>query len=284
MSKGITYKKKKTKHIYAVFMNLFAWVITITALYPVAWMAYSAVKDNKEFMVNTLSLPSKLMFTNFPKAFEVGQLWLAMGNSAFYAAVNVALTVVFAIITAYFLARYDFKGKKIINFIYVMGMLIPLYALLVPIFVQYKMLDMLNNRLTLIITYYATNVSLGIFLTESFIQGIPMDIDEASVIDGCSISQRLIKIIFPLCKPIIATVSILTLLNTWNEFAFAVILTPDIKMRTVSVAIRYFTSGRHMDYTFLMAALLCTSLPVIIAYLLFSKEVIKGMTAGAVKG
>ncbi len=284
MSKrGISNKKKKN-YISIVFMNTIAWVITIAALYPVVWMTYSAVKDKNEFMVSTLALPSKIMFSNFPKAFEVGQLWLAMGNSAFYAAVNVVITVVFAITTAYFLARYDFKGKGVINFIYVMGMLIPLYALLVPIFVQYKILDMLNNRLTLIITYYATNISLGIFLTESFIQGIPMDIDEASIIDGCTISQRLGKIIFPLCKPIIATVSILTLLNTWNEFAFAVILTPDIKMRTVSVAIRYFTSGRNMDYTFLMAALLCTSLPVIIAYLLFSKEVIKGMTAGAVKG
>lgn len=283
MSKSTTYKKK-SNIAFVIFMNVIAWIVTIAALYPVLWMTYSAVKDNNEFMVNTLSLPSKIMLSNFPKAFEVGQLWLAMGNSAFYAAVNVVITVVFAIITAYFLARYDFKGKGLINFVYVMGMLIPLYALLVPIFVQYKMLDMLNNRLTLIITYYATNISLGIFLTESFIQGIPMDIDEASVIDGCSLSQRLTKIIFPLCKPIIATVSILTLLNTWNEFAFAVILTPDIKMRTVSVAIRYFTSGRHMDYTFLMAALLCTSLPVIIAYMLFSKEVIKGMTAGAVKG
>lgn len=265
-------------------MNIFAWAITISALFPLVWMAYTAVKDNGEFMINTLALPSTLYFSNFPKAFQVGSLWNAMANSAFYSIVNVTLVVVFAVITAYFMARYEFKGKKIIYYTYMMGMLIPLYALLVPLFVQYKLLDMLNNRISLIVTYYAMSITLAIFLTETFIRGIPMDIDEAAVIDGCSISQRLIRIIFPLCRPIIATVSILTLLNTWNEFAFAVILTSSSELRTVSVAIRYFTSGRTNDYTYLMAALFATSLPVIIAYLLFSKEVIKGMTAGAVKG
>ncbi len=235
-------------------------------------------------MKDTLALPTHLVLENFPKAFEIGGLWNAMRNSAIYTCINVVVVVAFALITAYFLARYDFKGKRLIHTTYTIGMLIPLYALLVPIFVQYKMMDLINQRLPLIITYYAMSISLAIFLTESFIQGIPIDIDEASILDGCNIRQRLMRVIFPLCKPIVATVSILTMLNTWNEFAFAVILTPKIELRTVSIALRYYTTGLELEYTFLMAGLLSTSLPVIIAYLLFSKSVIKGMTAGAVKG
>ncbi len=265
-------------------MNVFAWAVSITMLFPVIWMSYSAVKDNGEFMKDTLALPSELVFSNFPKAFEIGSLWLAMANSAFYAVINIAVVVCFALLTAYFLARYDFKGKQAVRLTYLMGMLIPLYALLVPIFVQYRLLDMINNRLILIITYYAMSVPLAIFLAESFIAGIPSDIDEASIIAGCTMFQRLSRIIFPLCRPIVATICILTLLSTWNEFAFAVILTPDPELRTVSIALRYFTSGNDLDYTFLMAALLATSMPIIIAYMVFSKEVIKGMTAGAVKG
>ena len=276
--------KRKSNLIISILTNTIAWFVTIVALYPLVWLAYSSVKDNNEFLISTLSLPTKLVLENYPKAFEIGKLWIAMGNSAFYSVLNVVITAAFAIITAYFFARYNFKGKKTIRLFYTVGMLIPLYALLVPIFVQYKIIDLINNRFALIITYYAMSIPLAIFLAESFIQGIPMEIDEASIIDGCSLRQRLTKIIFPLCKPIVATVSILTLLNTWNEFAFAVILTPDEKLRTVSIALRYFTSGADMDYTFLMAALLTTSLPIIIAYLIFSKEVINGMTAGAVKG
>ena len=277
-------KKSIGQILGTIVLNIIAWIASISVLFPLVWMAYSSVKDNGEFMKDTLSFPTELVFDNFSKAFEIGKLWLAMGNSALYSVINMLVVAVLAVLTAYFFSRYSFKGKKFMRMTYMMGMLIPLYALLVPLFVQYRLLNLINNRFALIITYYAMSISLAIFLAESFIDGIPTDIDEASVIDGCTMLQRIMYIIFPLCKPIIATISILTLLATWNEFVFAVVLTPDIDLRTVSIALRYFTSGRELDYTFLMAALLCTSLPVIIAYLMFSKEVIKGMTAGAVKG
>ena len=281
-----TVKKQTSigKVIGNICLNLIAWGASISVLFPLVWMSYSAVKDNGEFMKDSLALPTELIFDNFSKAFEIGKLWLAMGNSALYSIINIVIVAIMGVITAYFFSRYSFKGKKVIRMTYMMGMLIPLYALLVPLFVQYRLLDLINNRFSLIITYYAMSISLAIFLAESFIEGIPTDIDEASVIDGCGMTQRIMYIIFPLCKPIVATISIMTLLATWNEFVFAVVLTPDINLRTVSIALRYFTSGRELDYTFLMAALLCTSLPIIIAYLMFSKEVIKGMTAGAVKG
>lgn len=278
------YTKKIIKVLLKLIINIFAISVSIVAIFPLVWMGYSSVKDNGEFMRNTLALPTHIVLGNFAKAFEIGQLQVAIANSAFYSFINIIVVAIFSIITGYFIARYEFKGKKVMRLVYTMGMLIPLYALLVPLFVQYKILDMINQRITLIMTYYAMCISLGIFLTESFIKGIPIDIDEASIIDGCSMEQRLIRIIFPLCKPIIATVSILTLLSTWNEFAFAVILTPAIDLRTVSIALRYFTTGKQLDYTFLMAALLCTSLPIITTYILFSREVIRGMTAGAVKG
>ncbi|WP_461206233.1 carbohydrate ABC transporter permease [Clostridium sp. DL1XJH146] len=284
MMKTKNNSKNSKKILSKILINVFACLVSFVCLFPLIWMAYSSLKDKSEFMRDTLALPTKLVFSNFPKAFEIGNLWSAMGNSAFYVVINVSLMIVVSTITAYFFARYDFKGKGFMKFMYIMGMLIPLYALLVPLFVQYKMLNMINNRFALIITYYAMSISLAIFLTESFIEGIPVEIDEASIIDGCNMRQRLSKIIFPLCKPIIATTSILTLLSTWNEFAFAVILTPDKRLRTVSVAVRSYSTGRELDYTFLMAALLSTSLPVIITYIFFSKQVINGMTAGAVKG
>lgn len=276
--------KNKKIGISTIVYNITAWCISITILFPLFWMLYSSVKDNVEFMNDTLALPKEILLGNYLQAMQVGGLTTAFTNSAFYAIINIILVVVFSLITAYFIARYDFKGRTVIRLFYMVGMLIPLYALLVPVFIQYKFLDLLNNRFALIITYYGMSVPLAIFLEESFISGIPNDIDEASVIDGCNMLQRLFLVIFPLCKPIIATVCILTMLNTWNEFAFAVILTPDESLRTVSIALRYFATGQDIQYTYLLAALSCTSLPIIICYILFSKEIIKGMTAGAVKG
>lgn len=267
-----------------IAINVVCLLITFTCLYPLFWMAYSSLKEKSEFMRDTLALPTHLVFSNFPKAFKIGNLWCAMANSTFYSIINIILVSFISVTTAYFFARYEFPGKKLMKGAYLFGIVIPLYALLVPIFVQYRLIDMINHRMPLIVTYYAMSISLAIFLSESFIKGIPTDIDEASIIDGCSLWQRLYKIIFPLCRPIIATTGILTLLNTWNEFAFAVILTPEKSMRTVAVAIRSYSTGRELDYTFLLAALLSTSLPVIIAYIVFSKQVINGMTSGAVKG
>lgn len=278
-------KRKFSRHIPSkIAVNVITWAISITCIFPLVWMFYSSLKENSEFMRDTLSLPKHIFFSNFKKAFEVGDLWTAIANSAFYSLVNVVLVGSFALISAYFFSRYNFKGKKLLKVLYLMGILMPIYALLVPVSSQYRMLNALNQRWPLIITYYAVNVSLSLFLIESFIDGIPVDIDEAAIIDGCNLRQRLFKIILPICRPVLATTSILTLLATWNEFAFAIILTPDKKLRTISVALSSFSTGLKVDYTFLMAGLVGTSLPLIIIYLFFSKQVIKGMTAGAVKG
>ena len=264
--------------------NIVCILITFSCIYPLFWMFISSLKSNGEFLMDSLSLPKELLFNNYIKAMELGKLAHSMFNSSIYVIVNIFLTTIMAFITSFFVNRFNFKGKNFIRATYLIGMLIPLYALLVPVFVQYRLLDLLNNRLSLIITYYAMCMPLSILLFDSFIQGISPELDNAAIIDGCSITQLLFKVIFPLCTPIIGTVAIMVVLNTWNEFAFSVILTPRLELRTVSVALRAFSTGQKVEYTFLMSALCCATLPVIFIYLLFSKHVIKGMTAGAIKG
>ncbi len=270
--------------VYTVIANLICWIISIVCLLPLVWLFYSSLKTKEEFLFDTLALPQSFYLDNYPRAFDIGDLWTAMGNSAVYAIVNVAIVCLSALIVGYFVNRFNFKGKKFIYYTYMLGMLIPLYALLVPVFTQYHLLDMLNNRIVLIITYYSVSMPLAIFLYESFIDGIPYEIDEASTVDGCTLIQRILLIILPLCRPIMATVAILTLLHTWNEYAFASILTTARELRTISVALRSYNTGFEIEYNLLMTGLFCASLPVLLGYTVFSKQVVKGMTAGAVKG
>lgn len=278
-------KSRKTKStISTIVLNIIACSISIVSIFPLVWLLYSSFKTNKEFLLDTLSLPASLNWENYPRAFEIGGLWSAMQNSAVYTAINVILICTSALIVAYFMSRYEFKGRKVIYYLFMLGMLIPLYALIVPIFIQYRMLGLINNRIALILTYFGMSMPLAIFLYESFIEGIPTEIDEASVVDGCNILQRIFLIIFPLCKPIMATVAILTALHTWNEFAFASVLTSSPTLRTISVALRSYSSGTDVEYTFMMAALFSASLPILVIYLFFSKQVVKGMVSGAVKG
>lgn len=278
-------KKKKPGEIaLTILLNLIAVAITISCIFPLVWLLYSSLKTKGEFLIDSLSLPSALQFQNYVRAFQIGNLVTSSINSAFYVLVNVILVATVATVTGYFFSRFNFKGKKLIYFTYLIGFLVPLYGLLVPIFLQFRILGMVNTRPVLIFPYFAMMVPLGIFLIESFIRGIPVSIDEAAAIEGCSIAQTLRHVIFPLSAPAIATVVILTSLQTWNEFGFSAVLIRDINLRVVSVAVQTFRAGLKLEYTFMMAALVSISVPIVATYVLFSKYIISGITTTGVKG
>ncbi len=270
--------------ISALILNIFCVIISIICILPILWVYTSSVRDNAAFRMFPLAIPETFKIENYINAIKIGKIGIAIKNSTIYVAISLITINLGAFITSYFNSRFDYKGKKFIKGAYLAGMLIPLYALMVPVFIQYRVLNLLNNRIALVITYFAMQMPLSLFLYESFIEGIPKELDDASLIDGCSITQRLSKIIFPLCTPIIGTVSILLVISVWNEFAFAVILTPKVEMRTIAVAIRSFQSDIRAEYTQQFAGIGLVTLPIIIAYSLFAKQVIQGMTSGAVKG
>lgn len=280
----MTKKKNKKLSLAGIAINLVCTIMSISCIYPLFWMGYTSLKTKGEFIQDTLSFPVDLQFYNYVKAFEIGNLWQAMTNSMINVIINVVVVCVLATINGYFFSRVEFKGKKIIYGCYVIGFLIPIYGMLVPVFTQYKLLGLVNKRASLWISYYAMQIPLATFLVESFIRGIPRAIEEAAAIEGCTLWDRIWKVIFPLCIPIISTVAILTALITWNEFGFAAVLITRPELRTISIAVRSFTSGLDLQYTYLIAALTSASIPIIAIYLAFSRQIINGVTASAVKG
>ena len=269
-------KQLKNKSI-SVLLNIATMLISITCIFPLIWLAYNSVKDKFEFMKDTISLPADPQWGNFWEAIQLGNLIPATFNTVFNSVINVILVCLGSIIVGYFLERYEFRGKKIISAIFLVGMVIPLYSLLVPMFLQYKVLGMLNTRFVLILLFCDADL-IGNLIVQEFVHGIPKEIEEAAVIDGCGMRQLLKNMIFPLCKPMISTVGILTLLASWNEFAFATVLSSGSQYRTLSVAVQSYSSGREMEYTLFLAALLMVSLPIILIYCIFSKQIINGMT------
>ena len=165
-----------------------------------------------------------------------------------------------------------------------MGMLIPVHSLLVPIYVVFNRTGLSNQWFTLIIPYVAFGMPIAVFLCQSFIKEAPTALEEAASIDGCSFSGTLFKVIMPICKPIMITVAILQTFSCWNEFSFALVLIKDTALQTVPLAMTQFTGQFSSDYPKIMAAMLITMAPIVILYFAFSKQIIKGMVAGAVKG
>ncbi|HEY5586215.1 MAG TPA: carbohydrate ABC transporter permease [Ruminiclostridium sp.] len=276
--------KAANKRIVDVIVNIVMLAFSIFCIFPFIWMFYSSFKTEAEFAQNIIALPKSLQFSNYAKAIQTGKLGFYSINSLFNCIITVTVVVVIAFIAAYFLSRFSFKGRNLIYGLFMLGMLIPVHSLMIPIFMQFKALNFLDTRLTLLPVYISFGLPMAIFLMESFIGGIPVDLEEAATIDGSSMLRSMFSVIMPLCKPVIATVVILTFMGTWNEFPFALILVKTDALKTIPVGLRNFQGAYTARYAQFMAGMIVALIPVIIVYALFYKKIIVGMTAGSVKG
>jgi raffinose/stachyose/melibiose transport system permease protein len=267
-----------------VIINSIIMLFSVFCIFPFIWMIYSSFKTAEEFSLSIISLPKKLDFTNFIQAIETGRMGDYAFNSFFNSIIVLVLVVIASLIVAYFLARFNFKGRNLIYGLFVASILIPVHSLMVPIFVEYRVLGLLNNRFTLLPVYFSFGLPISIFLIESFMGSIPIELEEAAKLDGSSMVRTMFTIIMPLCRPVLATVVILSFMGTWNEFPFALVLIKDNILKTIPVGLRNFQGAHSAKYTEFLAGLTISLIPVIVVYSVFYKRIIVGMTAGTVKG
>ena len=264
--------------------NILVALLSITCIYPVIWMIYSSLKSQQEFSLDTVSFPKVVHFENYIQSVEEGNIGSYFLNSLFDTLVTLAFVLVIAFVIGYCLSRFRFVGRNLIYYMFLAGMLIPIYALLIPIFIEFKDMELLNKRITLILPYIAFALPIAVFLVESYVRSIPGELEEAACIDGCSPVHTMFSIIMPLCSPVLATSAILTFLNTWNEFPLALVLIRSNKLKTIPLGLTNFVGTYTVNYPLMMAAMVISVLPVIIIYLLFYNKIMEGTVVGAVKG
>ena len=272
----------KKARVYS--LNILIWLFSLSCIFPVVWLMYSSLKTSSEFNRDIISFPSAMQFSNYSRAFLSADLGRLSLNSAFNAIISMTLAVLIAFTIAYLLARFPFKGNRIIYFLFLFGMLVPMHALLVPIFVQFKAMGLFNTRMTLIFPYVVFNLPFSLFLMESYIRGIPKDLDEAAFMEGCGTVRTMFSIIFPITKPVLVAVSLLAFISSWNEYPFALILINSQKLKTIPLGLVSFKGEYSTDYPLQMAGIVISTIPVIAIYLGFNKQIIEGMTEGSIKG
>ena len=280
-------KTHKVKNgIISVFLNLVMVIFSLTCIFPLVWMLYSSLKEKRAFNADIIGLTKEPTLTNYIRILTNSDYHLgeSMMNSVRTTGLAVLFIVLFGFIVGYILARVRFKGNRLLYAMFLMGMLIPIHSLLVPIYVVFNKAGISNKWFTLLLPYVSFGLPLAIFLVEGYVKGIPIALEEAAAIDGSSFSRTLWTIILPICKPILVTVAIIQVFGNWNEFSFALVLIKDVALQTVPLALTQFKGQFASDYPKQMAAMLITMSPIVILYFAFSKEIIKGMVAGAVKG
>lgn len=278
--------EKMKRVILSVILNSVLIIFSVSSIFPLVWMFYSSLKEKRTFNADIMGLPKNPTFKNYINILTNKDYFIyeSIMNSFRTTIVSVLLIVVFGFIVGYILARVNFPGNRLMYVLFLMGMLIPIHSLLVPIYVVFTKTAMGNKWFTLMIPYIAFGLPIAIFLVEGFVKGIPIALEEAAAIDGSSFSRTLFQIVMPICKPILTTIAIIQTFACWNEFSFALVLIRDPRLQTVPLAMTQFTGQFSSDYTKIMAAMLVTMSPIIILYFAFSKQIIKGMVAGAIKG
>lgn len=275
-------KKRKvwTRGVVNILLSLYALV----TLYPLIWLFMSALKSNEEFHSRPFLLPSVWKWDNIVRAWKVSGMGLSLWNSTVVTIASLVLTLVLGALAAFVLSRFEFKLKPFFMGLFLLGMLIPIHSTLVPLFIIMKKVGLLNTYGALILPYAAFELPLAIFVVAAYLVTIPKEIEEAALIDGTGYWGIFFRMMLPLSLPALSTVAILGFLRFWNDFAFALVFISKPALKTVPLSLSAFATGYMTDYELTMAALAIAVLPTIIVFLLFQEQIMKGMTAGAVKG
>lgn len=281
-------KKIKKKHRIkpgTVGLQIFMTVLALIFLMPILIIINYSFKTKKElYLESPLSLPGSLNFENYVKAFDKLDLLTTFGNTLLYTVVSVLLLAVLCGVTAWAIARCRRKFFKFCYIYFIVGILIPYQALFLPIYIIGFNLHLTNTRYGIIFMYVATGISFGIFLMNSFMSTVPLELEEAARIDGCSIYRTYFSVVLPLLKPAMATLVIMQAFQIWNDYLLASLYVSKNDLKTLTVSIQSLFSAQSNDYTTAMAAIVISVLPIAILFVSLQKYFIKGMTVGAVKG
>lgn len=269
---------------FHVLINALVLVFSITCIFPVLWMINAALRTNADFMSDPLGLASAPQFHNFVDALNTGGLWRSFLTSGYLSLLTVVLAVLFSFVVGFMVSRYRFRGSRIIYLLFLSGMLIPILSLMIPVFIEFKTLNLLDRWYTLLFPYVAFAMPLSVILMENYVKTIPLEMDEAAYLEGCGTLSMMFRIAFPLCRPIASVVVITSFISAWNEYPFSLVLVSKEALRTISIAIRFFGQEHTFNYTLYFAALVVSIAPILILYSLLSKFIVQGMTMGAVKG
>ena len=274
---------KTTPKFWRVLRFLFLGFFVVISIGPLIWIIMSSFKSNKEILSSAFALPSSFSLSGYKAALDMAPIFKFYGNSIIISVLSTLLNVVVSM-PAYVLARPKFKGSPFVTLLLSVSLLIPTAALLMPIYKIMTAIGLFDTRTGLILVYAALGLPTSLFIFKSYFQSIPKELEEAACIDGAGFFRTFFVIVFPLAKPGLATGAILQFLTSWNEFMFALILTKSTSVRTLPLALNYFTSQFSFNYTAMFAALTMVILPSIIIYILLQEQITSSMVEGSVKG
>lgn len=259
-------------------------VAGLVMVYPMFWVFLNSFKDNNDIYAHPFSLPTVWRVDNYINTLSTSHLNVSFLNSTIVTISTILLTILVCSMASFVIARVEFKLNFAVLTFFLLGLMVPEVSCLLPLFILYQKVKMINSLVTLILIYSTMGMSVNILMMTGFMKSIPKEIEESAIIDGSSMPRVFWSFIIPLSRVVIVTVAILTFLWTWNEYLFGLVFISKPLLKTLPVALAGFKTAHQVFYGPMSAGIIITVIPVILVYTVLQEQVIRGMTMGAVKG
>ncbi|MEU9911409.1 carbohydrate ABC transporter permease [Streptomyces sp. NPDC051001] len=264
--------------------NLLGLLVFVTAGFPVYWMLNTAFKPAKDAIDPDPSLlPTGITFSNFDRALNIADFWGPVGRSLVVSLSVVAIGIVIGLLAALAISRFAFRGRKIVIVGILAVQMVPLVAMIIPVFLLLNDLGQYDRLSGLVLTYLTFILPFTVWTLRGFIVNIPKELEEAAMVDGCSRTTAFLRVVFPLLAPGMVATSVYGFIQAWNEYLYALMLLSQ-ENQTATVWLGNFTTKHGTEYAPMMAGSTLMAVPIVVLFLLVQRKMAAGLTAGAVKG
>jgi raffinose/stachyose/melibiose transport system permease protein len=261
-----------------------AWIAAIATLVPILYAILGGFRDTGQLSTNPVALPDPWVFTNYSSILRSSTFWHQVWNSVLIALVSTALTVPIAAMAAFVFARFAFRGREVFYTIFTLGLLFPVAIAILPIFIMVRNLGLLDSPLGVALPQAAFGLPMTIIILRPFFHSIPSDLQDAAAIDGCGPFRFFVRILLPLSRPVLATVSVLAIVGSWNAFLLPLVVLTDSGGWTLPLGVTNFSQQYTTDTSKVLAFTTLSMVPALIFYAFAERQLIRGLTSGAVKG
>lgn len=264
--------------------HMLVWLVGAFIVVPLVYAVLSGFKTTGELTRDPFGLPSPWKASNYSGILASGSFWRQIGNSALIAVATAVLVVGASAMAAFAFARYAFRGREVFFTFFTMGLMFPFAVAALPLFVMLRTFGLLDNPLGVILPQAAFGLPMTIIILRGFFRTIPGELEEAATIDGCSRFGFFLRILLPMARPALGTVSVLAIVTSWNNFFLPLLVFTDPRWQTIPVGVQQFQGQYSTNYALVLAYVVLAMVPALAFYSLAERQLIGGLTAGATKG
>jgi raffinose/stachyose/melibiose transport system permease protein len=262
----------------------FALLVAVAVLVPLLYAVLGGFRDTGQIAEDPVGLPDPWVFSNYGEILSSGTFWRQLFNSTLIALISTGLTVPLAAMAAYVFARFAFPGREVLYAVFTLGLLFPIAVAILPIFIMVRNLGLLDNPLGVALPQAAFGLPMTIVILRPFFASFPNELQDAAAIDGCGPFRFFWQILLPLSRPVLATVSVLALVGSWNAFLLPLVVLTDANTWTLPLGVTNYSTQYTADIARILAFTTLSIVPALVFYAFAERHLVAGLTSGALKG